>query len=219
MGVELLARKIGMTRLFDAHGNSVAVTVLECGPCTVLQKKTVENDGYNAYQIGFGERKTKRATRALIGHCKKANSPPARYIAEFRNDDGTVQLNVGDKITVKEFQPGQFVDIIGITKGRGFQGVVRRHKFAGGPGSHGTKGWHRRPGAIGERLFPGRVFRGQRMPGHMGNRRVTVQNLRVVQVREADNALIVAGAVPGPCGAVVVVRHAKKKPQPTAASK
>ena len=119
--------------------------------------------------------------------------------------------NVGDKITVTEFKPGEFVDVIGTTKGKGFQGVVRRHKFAGGPASHGQKGWFRRPGAIGERLFPGRVFRGQRMPGHMGHVKVTTQNLRVVQVRGADNVLLIEGSVPGARGSYVVVRHAKKK--------
>lgn len=217
MGVELLARKLGMTQLFDAQGNCIGVTVLECGPCTVLQKKTVQTDGYNAYQIGFGERKQKHATKPLLGHCAKANAAPVRWLAEFRNDGGRIELNVGDKLTVAQFRPGQYVDVIGVSKGRGFQGVVRRYKFGGGPGSHGNKGWHRRPGAIGERLFPGRVFRGQRLPGHMGMRRVTTQNLQVVQVREADNALVVAGAVPGPRGAVVIVRHAKKHPQPTPA--
>ena len=208
--MELLAKKLGMTQLFDAKGNCVGVTVLEAGPCTVLQKKTPETDGYHALQLGFGERKEKHATKPVIGHCKKANSAPARFIREYRTD-GSVTFNVGDKITVKEFQAGQFVDVMATSKGKGFQGVVRRYKFAGGAASHGQKGWYRRPGAIGERLFPGRVFRGQRMPGHMGHVRITTQNLRVVQVREAENLLLIEGAVPGPKGAFVVVRHAKKK--------
>jgi large subunit ribosomal protein L3 len=161
-------------------------------------------------QLGFGERKPNRATKALAGHCKKANAAPARFIREFRTIEG-LTFNIGDKITVKEFQPGQFVDVIATSKGKGFQGVVRRYKFAGGPATHGHKGWHRRTGAIGERLFPGRVFRGQRMPGHMGNTRITTQNLKVVQVREVDNLLLIEGAVPGPRGGLVVVRHAKKK--------
>lgn len=211
MGVELLGRKIGMTQLFDAHGHFVGVTVIEVGPCIVLQKKTEKTDGYSAYQIGFGQRKLKHTTKALAAHCKKAHAAPARFIREFRADD-SLQFNVGDKITVKEFKPGQYVDVIGRTKGKGFQGVVRRHKFAGGDATHGAKGWHRRSGAIGQRLFPGRVFKNMRMPGHMGQRRVTVQNLRVVQVREADNLLLVEGAIPGPRHGLVVVRHAKKKP-------
>jgi large subunit ribosomal protein L3 len=132
------------------------------------------------------------------------------FIREYRTAE-PLAVNVGDKLTVKEFQPGQYVDVIGTTKGRGFQGVVRRHKFAGGDASHGAKGWHRRPGAIGQRLFPGRVFRNMRMPGHMGHVRVTTQNLRVVQVREADHVLLVEGSVPGHKGAFVIVRHAKKK--------
>ena len=210
--MELLGKKLGMTQLFDAKGNLVGVTAIEVGPCTVLQKKSPEKDGYHAVQLGFGERKLTHATKPLIGHCKKANAAPARSIREYRTV-AAVAFNVGDKITVKEFQPGQFVDVIATSKGKGFQGVVKRHKFAGGPASHGQKGWFRRCGAIGERLFPGRVFRGQRMPGHMGNTQITTQNLRVIQVREADNLLLIAGAVPGPRGAVVVVRHAKKKSQ------
>src|SRR6266446_5221299 len=175
--MELLGKKLGMAQLFDANGNFIGVTVIEVGPCTVLQKKTPENDGYHAVQIGLGTRKE-----------KKASTAPARFIREYRTEE-SVQFNIGDKITVKEFQPGQYVDVIGTGKGKGFQGVVRRHKFAGGDMTHGAKGWHRRGGAIGQRLFPGRVFKNMRMPGHMGDRRVTTQNLRVVQVREADNLL------------------------------
>jgi large subunit ribosomal protein L3 len=209
--MELLGQKIGMTQVFDAKGNCVGVTVVQVGPCTVLQKKTVKTDGYTSLQLGFGEKKAQRATKPLTGHCKKANTAPAKQIREWRTE-GDAAFNVGDKITVKEFQPGQFVDVIGTTKGKGFQGVVFRHGFAGGPMTHGNKGWKRRTGAIGERLFPGRVFRGQRMPGHMGNVNRTTQNLRVVQVREAENLLLIEGSVPGHRGALVVVRHAKKKP-------
>ena len=211
--MELLGKKIGMTQLFDAKGNVAGVTVIEVGPCTVLQKKTPKTDGYHALQLGLGERKAASATKPLVGHCKKANSGPARFIREWRMDDSGA-FNVGDKITVKEFQAGQFVDVIATSKGKGFQGVVRRHKFAGGDATHGAKGWHRRSGAIGQRLFPGRVFRNMRMPGHMGHTRITTQNLRVIQVREADNLLFIDGAVPGPRGGLVVVRHAKKKTKP-----
>ncbi len=209
--MELLGKKIGMTQVFDAKGNFVGATVVELGPCTVLQKKTAATkDKYNAVQLGFGERKASRATKPLVGHCKKANAAPAAFIKEVRLTSEP-SWNVGDKITCTQFKPGEFVDVIATSKGKGFQGVVRRHKFAGGPATHGQKGWFRRAGAIGERLFPGRVFRGQRMPGHMGHVKVTTQNLRVVQVREADNVVLIEGSVPGAKGAFVVVRHAKKK--------
>lgn len=213
--MELLGKKIGMTQIFDAKGNFVGVTVLEVGPCTVLQKKTPETDGYHALQLGFGARKLKNTPKPVIGHCKKVNASPSALIREFRTD-GSLQFKAGDQITVNEFQAGQFVDVIATSKGKGFQGVVKRYKFAGGPASHGQKGWFRRPGAIGERLFPGRVFRGQRMPGHMGNTQVTTQNLRVVQVRPADNVLLVEGAVPGPRSGFVIIRDAKKKIKPAA---
>lgn len=208
--MELLGKKIGMTQVFDAKGNFVGVTAIEVGPCTVLQKKDSKSDGYNAVQLGFGEKKEHRATKASIGHCKKANAAPAKFIREYRTLE-PVAFNVGDKITVKEFQAGQFVDVIGTSKGKGFQGVVRRHKFAGGDMTHGAKGWHRRGGAIGQRLFPGRVFRNMRMPGHMGHTKITTQNLKVIQVREADNILLIEGSVPGHTGALVVIRHAIKK--------
>jgi large subunit ribosomal protein L3 len=215
--MELLGKKLGTAQIFDAKGNFIGVTVVEAGPCAVLQKKTPETDGYHALQLGFGQRKKSRATKPLVGHCKKANAEPAAFIREYRTTDA-VPFNVGDKITVKEFQPGQFVDVIGTSKGKGFQGVVKRHKFAGGDMTHGAKGWHRRGGAIGQRLFPGRVFRGMRMPGHMGHTKITTQNLKVVQVREAENLLLIEGSVPGPRGSFVVIRHAKKK-QPKAAAK
>ena len=219
MGAELLGKKIGMTQVFDAKGNFVGVTVIETGPCTVLQKKTGATDSYEAYQIGFGERKAKHATKALAGHCKKASAAPARFIREFRNDDGSLSFNVGDKITVKEFQPGQFVDVIGTSKGKGFAGAMKRHHLHGGPMTHGAKGWHRRRGASGNRSTPGRVFLGTRMAGHMGDERVTMQNLRVIQVRQEDNVLLVEGAVPGANGSLVVIRHAKMKTtKPAAAS-
>jgi large subunit ribosomal protein L3 len=213
--MELLGKKLGMAQLFEANGNFVGVTVIEVGPCVVLQKKTPETDGYHAVQLGLGVRKEKNAGKALTAHCKKANTPPSRFIREYRTEEA-VSFNVGDKISVNEFQPGQYVDVIGRGKGKGFQGVVKRHKFAGGDMTHGAKGWHRRGGAIGQRLFPGRVFKNMRMPGHMGDCRVTTQNLRVVQVREAQNLLFIEGAVPGATGALVVVRHALKMTKPAA---
>jgi len=218
MGVELLGKKIGMTQVFDVKGNFVGVTVIEVVPCTVLQKKTVAMDGYVAYQIGSGERKPKHATKALVGHCKKSGAAPARFIREFRSDSGSQQLNVGDKLTVKEFQPGQFVDVIGTSKGKGYAGAMKRHHLHGGPMTHGAKGWHRRRGASGNRSTPGRVFLGTRMAGHMGDERVTVQNLRLIQARQGENVLLVEGAVPGANGSLVVIRHAKKKARPAAAA-
>jgi len=209
MSHTLLGKKIGMTRVYNELGEAVPVTVVQAGPCVVLQKKTQEKDGYTAYQIGFDPVKESRATKPAIGHAKKANSSPMRFVWEVPVVNGQ-ELNAGDQVTVKEFQAGQFVDVIGTSKGKGFQGVVFRHNFRGGPATHGAKGWKRRTGSIGQRLFPGTVMRGQRMPGHMGHKRRTVQNLEVVHVREQDNALLIQGAVPGPNGGYVVVRPSKK---------
>ena len=209
--MELLGKKIGMTQVFDAKGALAGVTVVELGPCVVLQKKTAESkDKYNAVQLGFGTRKASRVTKPAAGVAKKANTPPPAWVKEVRLVAAPA-WSVGDQIKVSEFKAGEFVDVIATSKGKGFQGVVRRHKFAGGPMTHGNKGWKRRPGAIGERLFPGRVFRGQRMPGHMGHVRVTTQNLKVIQVRPTENLILIEGPVPGPRGGFVVVRHAKKK--------
>jgi len=211
----IIGKKLGMSQMFNENGDLVPVTLILIGPCYVVQKKFKDRDGYDALQLGFGERKARNATKPLVGHCMKANAAPAQFIREMRADS-SLQFNVGDKVTVKEFQPGQYVDVISTSKGKGFQGVVRRHHFRGGDATHGAKGSHRRSGAIGQRSFPGLVFKNMRMPGHMGHTRITTQNLRVVQVREADNLLLVEGSVPGPRGAFVVVRHAKKKTKPVA---
>jgi large subunit ribosomal protein L3 len=211
MPVGLIGKKLGQTRVFDAHGNVVPVTVVLAGPNHVLQCKTVESDGYNAVQLGFDPQKEQRLTKPVLGHLKKFNGPPLRRIREFRNF--SKEVKPGDVLGPALFAPGDFVDVIGVTKGRGFQGVVKRHGFRGGDASHGAKGWHRRPGAIGQRLFPGTVRRGMRMPGHMGQVRRTVQNLEIVQVREADNLLLIKGAVPGAKGDYVIIREAKKRPK------
>ncbi len=208
--MELIGKKIGMAQVFDVRGDWVGVTVVEVGPCTILQCKTPATDGYNAYQLAFGERREKSATRAFVAHCKKVGARPARIVREFRTD-GSLSYKAGDQLTVKEFQVGEYVDVVGVSKGKGFQGVVRRHHFAGGNASHGAAGFHRRPGAIGQRLTPGRVFKNMKMPGHMGHTRITVQNLKIIQVREGENLLLIEGAVPGPTGAHLIVRHAKKK--------
>jgi large subunit ribosomal protein L3 len=212
MKIGLLGRKIGMTRVYDANGKATPVTVIEAGGNTVVQLKTPETDGYSAVQVGFDSQKESRVTKPLIGHFKKANSEPKKFVREFRLPDGTKvdgDLNVG----VDQFQPGEFVDVIGKSKGKGFQGVVKKHGFAGQPAAHGSK-THRRNGAVGNRSTPGRIWRNMGMPGHMGDDRVTVQNLRIVQVRPEENVILVCGAVPGSNGSYVVLRPAKKKQEP-----
>jgi large subunit ribosomal protein L3 len=214
--IGLIGKKLGQTRVYDAKGVAVHVTVVQAGPNYVLQKKTVDSDGYNAVQLGFGPQKERRLKKAMTGHLAKAKAPPLRRLREFR--DFTLDVKPGDQVGVSIFAVGDYVDAIGITKGRGFEGVVKRHHFRGGDMTHGAKGWHRRPGAIGQRLFPGTVMRGTRMPGHMGQVRRTIQNLEVVQVLEADQLLLIRGAVPGACGEFVIIRESKKRPKTTAAS-
>lgn len=206
----LLGKKLGMTRVYDAAGTALPVTVVLAGPNRVVQCKTVENDGYSAVQLGFDDQKEQRLSKAQQGHYKKHNSTPTRRIREFR--DFPLELKPGDVVGATVFSAGDFVDAIGVTKGRGFEGVMKRHGFAGGPQTHGAKGWKRRSGAIGQRLFPGTVMRGMRMPGHMGQVRRTTQNLQVVKVLEQENVLLIHGAVPGAEGDYVVIRQAKKKP-------
>ena len=205
----LLGKKIGQTQVYDASGNIVPVTVVAVGPNRVVQCKTVESDGYNAVQLGWGEQKESRVAKANLGHFKKHNSVPLKEVREFRNF--SKEVKPGDSVGADLFAVGDRVDAIGVTKGRGFEGVVKRHGFRGGDSTHGAKGWHRRSGAIGQRLFPGTVMRGMKMPGHMGQVRRTVQNLEVVQVRTDDHVLLIKGAIPGAKGDYVVIREAKKK--------
>jgi large subunit ribosomal protein L3 len=212
MKIGLLGRKIGMTRVYDATGKATPVTVIEAGGNTVVQVKNPETDGYSAVQVGFDSQKESRATKPLIGHFKKANSDPKKFVREFRLPDGT-KVDGDLNVSVNQFQPGEFVDVIGRSKGKGFQGVVKKHGFAGQPAAHGSK-THRRNGAVGNRSTPGRIWRNMGMPGHMGDDRVTVQNLRIVQVRPEENVILVCGAVPGSNGSYVVVRPAKKKQDP-----
>jgi large subunit ribosomal protein L3 len=211
MPLGLLGKKLGQTRVYDANGVSASVTIVLAGPNHVLQCKTQQSDGYNAVQLGFGEQKEQRLTKAVLGHVKKFSGKPVRRIREFRNF--SKEVKPGDAVGATLFAPGDFVDAIGVTKGRGFEGVVKRHHFAGGAASHGCKGWKRRGGAIGQRLFPGTVMRNMKMPGHMGQVRRTVQNLEIIQVREADNLLLIKGAVPGANGDYVVIRESKKRPK------
>ena len=207
----LIGKKLGQTRVYDAKGTMTSVTIVLVGPNRVLQCKTQQSDGYNAVQLGFGEQKEHRLSKPLLGHIKKHNGAPVKRIQEFR--DFTKEVKPGDVLGATVFAPGDYIDAIGLTKGRGFEGVVGRHSFAGGDSTHGSKGWHRRSGAIGQRLFPGTVMRGMRMPGHMGQVRRTTQNLEVVQVHEADNVLLIRGAIPGSPGDYVVIRESKKRPK------
>jgi len=212
---EILGKKIGMTQVYDAQNVLVPVTVVEAGPCPVVQVKTVATDGYNAVQLGFSARKAKNVSKAEQSHAAKAGlSAAPRVLSEVRlNGDSPVK--VGDVVTVESFKEGQFVDVIGITKGKGFQGVMRRYRVAGGPASHGSM-FHRRIGSVGMRQTPGRVWKNQPMPGHMGSEKRTVQNLRVVKVIADKNLILVKGAIPGANGDDVVVRTAIKG-QPRAA--
>ena len=211
MPLGLLGKKLGQTRVYDAKGIVTSVTIVLAGPNRVLQCKTQQSDGYNAVQLGFNDQKEHRMTKPLLGHIKKHNGVAVKRIREFR--DFSKEVKPGDIIGATLFAPGDYVDAIGVTKGRGFEGVVARHSFAGGDSTHGAKGWHRRSGAIGQRLFPGTVMRGMKMPGHMGQVRRTAQNLEVVQVREADNVLLIRGAIPGSNGDYVIIREAKKRPK------
>jgi len=211
MPLGLLGKKLGQTRVYDAKGVVSSVTVVLAGPNRVLQCKTQQSDGYNSVQLGFDDQKEQRVTKPLMGHIKKFNGAPVKRIKEFRNF--SKEVKPGDVIGATLFAPGDYVDAIGLTKGRGFEGVVKRHRFAGGDSTHGAKGWHRRSGAIGQRLFPGTVMRGMRMPGHMGQVRRTTQNLEVIQVHEADNLLLIRGAIPGSKGDYVIIRESKKRPK------
>src|SRR5580693_609755 len=212
MPLGLLGKKLGHTRVYDSHGNVMAVTVVLAGPNRVLQVKTqAGKDGYNSVQLGFDDQKEQRLTKALLGHIKKQNGVAVKRIKEFR--DFSKEVKAGDIVGPTLFAPGDFIDAIGTTKGRGFEGVMKRHHFGGGPSTHGHKGWHRRGGAIGQRLFPGTVLRGFKMPGHMGQASRTTQDLEVIQVREEDNILLIKGAIPGAEGDYVVIRESKKRPK------
>src|SRR5580700_5228941 len=207
----LLGKKLGQTSVYNAQGVLVPVTIVLVGPNRVLQTKTQASDGYNAVQLGFDDQKEHRMTKGLLGHFKKHGATPTKRVREFR--DFTLPVKPGDVIGANIFAQGDFVDAIGITKGRGFEGVMKRHGFRGGDASHGAKGWRRRSGAIGQRLFPGTVMRGMKMPGHMGQIRRTAQNLQIIQVREAENLLLIKGAIPGANDSYVVIRESKKLPK------
>lgn len=205
----LLGKKIGMTQIYDAQNVLVPVTVVEAGPCPVVQIKTTQNDGYNAVQLGFSKQKAKNASKAEKNHAAKAGLEDApRVLSEVRLDEVS-SIKVGDVVTVDAFTEGQLVDVIGVTKGKGFQGVMKRYRVGGGPATHGSM-FHRRIGSIGMRQTPGRVWKNQAMPGHMGQVRVTTQNLTLVKILPEKNLLLVKGAIPGANGDDVIVRTAIK---------
>jgi large subunit ribosomal protein L3 len=218
MPLGLLGKKLGHTRVYDANGVATPVTVVLAGPNRVIQVKTqAGKDGYNAVQLGLVDQKEQRMTKPLLGHFKKFNATPVKRIKEFR--DFSKEVKAGDILGPSLFEAGDFVDVIGVTKGRGFEGVVGRWAFRGGDSTHGAKGWHRRSGAIGCRLFPGTVNRGMKMPGHMGQARRTTQNLEIIQVREADNLLLIKGSTPGSEGDYIIIREAKKMSREVVAKK
>lgn len=206
----LIGRKVGMTQVFDDDGRVTPVTVIEAGPCVVVQCKTLDNDGYKAVQLGFEDQKESRLTKAELGHFKKAGVSPKKVVREFRLKDGEQELEAGSELSASVFEGVGFVDVCATGKGRGFQGVVKRYNFGGGRASHGG-GWTRRPGSIGQCESPARVMKNRKMPGQMGNKPVTTQNLKVVQVRPEENLIFLRGAVPGPNGGIVTVREALKK--------
>lgn len=217
MSIGLLGQKIGMTSVYDAKGKMHPVTVIAAGDNVLLRRLTNENDGYSALKVGFSVQKESRLTKAVLGEFKRAGAEPKKLMREFRlkedAPDGEINLSVN------QFQPGDWVDVIGRSKGKGFQGVMKKHNFHGQGAAHGSK-THRRNGAVGNRSTPGRIWKNMGMPGHMGDERVTVQNLKVIQVREEDKVILISGAVPGSNGSYVVIRPAIKKPAvPEAASK
>jgi large subunit ribosomal protein L3 len=199
----ILAKKLGMTQVFQEDGRVARVTVLEAGPCPVTAIRTVERDGYEAVQLAFGASKEKHLSKAELGHLKKADAPPLRTLVEFRDEVG--ELTLGETVTVEAFEAGAHVKISGVSKGKGFQGTIKRHGFRSGPKSHGSHNV-RAPGSIGASATPSRVFKGIRGPGQMGNKRVTQKGLEVVLIDAKDNLLLVRGSVPGPTGGIVEVR-------------
>lgn len=204
----ILAKKLGMTQIFDENGKVIPVTVIEAGPNPVVQKKTVENDGYNAVQVGFIDIKDKKANKPKKGHFAKAGVSPKRYLREFRLDDVSA-YNLGDEIKADIFEAGEKIDVTGITKGKGFAGTVKRWGTHRGPMTHGS-GYHRGPGSMGMCSSPGRVFKGKRLPGHMGVERVTIQNLSVVRIDLDQNIILVKGGLPGPKGGLLILKNTVK---------
>ncbi len=213
MGIGLIGKKLGMTQIFGENGTAIPVTVVKTGPCFVVQKKTPENDGYAALQLGFDEiAKASRVNKPRSGHFKKANLPPMKYLKEFRVDEEDLSnIESGAEIGIDLFQPGDFVDVTGVSIGKGTAGVIKRHGFGGAPGGHGTHEFFRHGGSIGQNTTPGRTLKGKKMAGRMGNRKVTVQSLKIIEVRGDTNIVMIEGAVPGPRNGYLILKKAVKK--------
>ena len=209
MRVGLLGRKVGMTQIYEADGTAIPITVLECGPCTVLQIRTAERDGYHAVQLGFDDKKRKSANQAERGHAKHVNAEPKRYVREIRQE-GPTEVAEGQTLTVDMFAEIKNVDVIGTSKGRGFTGVLKRHGFKGLRATHGVKRMHRHPGSSGPSADPSHTRKGIKKPGQHGNSRVTVRNLKVVRIDPTNNLLLIRGAVPGPNGGYLTIRQTNK---------
>lgn len=207
----IIGKKVGMTQVFDEAGNAVPVTVIEAGPCYVTQIRNADRDGYVAVQLGYGETKPKRLTQGQLGHLRRNNLPALRYLREFRLRNGDLDVEEGQEIKVDVFEPGERVDVIGTSKGRGFAGTIKRHGFARQPKTHGQSDRERAPGSVGMCATPGRVLKGQKMSGRMGNDRVTMQNLEVVVVDSERNLLAVRGSVPGARDGLVLIKPARAK--------
>ncbi|MBF0492029.1 MAG: 50S ribosomal protein L3 [Deltaproteobacteria bacterium] len=201
----ILAKKIGCTQIFTKDGRSIPVTVLQAGPCVVIQKKTQQKEGYSAVQLGFDEVEFRKLNKALKGHFQKKEQKAYRLLKEFRVEKED-SFNVGDVISSRRFKTGDFLDVTGVSKGKGFQGVIKRHHKAGGPKTHGS-GFHRTTGSIGQRTYPGKVFKNMKLPGHMGDRQVTIKNLELMEIRPEENLLFVQGSVPGANEGYVVIRN------------
>jgi large subunit ribosomal protein L3 len=206
----ILGEKLGMTQVFNDEGHAIPVTVVQAGPCVVAQIRTAARDGYAAVQIGYGEIKESRVGKPMKGHFAKAGIAPTRHLVEVRTDDAS-SYEVGSSITVERFGPGEHVDVIGVSKGKGFAGVMKRHNFHGKPDSHGTERKHRSTGSVGAGTTPGRVFKGMKGPGHLGHDQTTILSLEVVESDTERNLLLIKGAIPGPNGAVVLIRNAVKR--------
>ncbi len=208
MNKGLIGKKVGMTQIFDQQGKVIPVTVIEAGPCVITQIKTVETDGYNSIQLGFGEVKEHKVNKPVKGHYTKSKLTPKKHLREFRLDS-LENMNIGDELKVDTFAAGDKLDIQGISKGKGFQGVIKRHGQSRGPMGHGSM-YHRRPGSMGPTSTPGRVFKGKKLPGHMGRQTITIQNLEVIRVDLDKNAILVKGSVPGAKGAILKLKSSVK---------
>jgi large subunit ribosomal protein L3 len=213
MPIGILGKKLGMTQYFDEDNNAIPITVIEAGPCPVVQKKTVDSkDGYNAIQLGFLDQKRHRLTQPVLGHFDKVKAPPKRFLREIRLNEEEIQnYEAGQEVKVDIFEAGDYVDVTGFTKGKGFTGVMKRHGFHGAKKSHGTHEYFRHGGSIGASASPSKVFKGKKMPGRKGNERVTIQNLQIIDVRPDQNLLLVKGSVPGAPNGLLMIKKAKKK--------